>query len=72
MDALRLFFKETFIMEFYKLKKVLQISGLSRSSIYQMMAKGLFPRNITIGSRAVAWTDESIEEWIQSRINASK
>ena len=59
-------------MVLLRLKTVKEKTSLSRSSIYQMMDKGLFPRSIAIGSRAVAWTDESIEEWIQSRINASK
>lgn len=59
-------------MKLYRLQEVIKIIGLSRSSLYQMMDKGLFPRSINIGSRAIAWTEESIEEWIQSRINASK
>ena len=59
-------------MQFYRLNKIKEITGLSRSSIYQMMDRGLFPRSINIGSRAIAWTDASIQDWIESRINASK
>jgi prophage regulatory protein len=59
-------------MHLLRLHKVKEITGLSRSSLYQMMDRGLFPRSINIGPRAVAWTDISINEWIESRINASK
>lgn len=59
-------------MMFLRLNKVKEITGLSRSSLYQMMDRGLFPRSINIGPRAIAWTDASINEWIESRINASK
>jgi len=59
-------------MKFLRLADVKVITGLSRSSLYQMMRKGQFPPSISIGSRAIAWTDAAIQEWIESRINASK
>ena len=59
-------------MVLLRLNKVKEITGLSRSSLYQMMDRGLFPRSINIVSRAIAWTDASIQDWIESRINASK
>ena len=59
-------------MMLYRLNKVKEMTGLSRSSLYQMMDRGLFPRSINIGPRAIAWTDASIQDWIESRINASK
>ncbi len=59
-------------MRFLRLNQVKEITGLSRSSLYQMMRNGLFPSSITIGSRAIAWTDESIQAWIESRISSSK
>lgn len=59
-------------MKLLRLSQVKAITGLSRSSLYQMMNQGSFPRSINIGSRAIAWTDASIQEWIDSRINASK
>lgn len=59
-------------MRLLRLSDVKNITGLSRSSLYQMMNKGSFPKSINIGSRAIAWTDASVQEWIESRINASK
>ncbi len=59
-------------MKLLRISAVQEITGLSRSTLYEMMNKGLFPQSISIGSRAIAWTDSSIQEWIESRINASK
>ena len=48
-------------MQLLRRKQVEQITGLSRSSIYAMMAEGVFPRQKKIGRRAVAWRREDIE-----------
>lgn len=42
-------------------------TGLSRSTIYDMMDRNEFPRPIRIGKRAVAWPESTIEEWLKSR-----
>lgn len=54
-------------MQLLRRKQVEQITGLSRSSIYAMMADGGFPRQKKIGRRAVAWRREEIEDWVNSR-----
>lgn len=41
--------------------------GLSRSAIYMLMAKGLFPRPIKLSTRAVGWRAADIDAWLQSR-----
>ena len=43
------------------------ITGLSRSSIYDMMSKGEFPRPIRIGKRAVAWSEKAVADWLKNR-----
>lgn len=44
-----------------------EITGLSRSSIYQQMQDGTFPKPVQIGKRAVAWRAEAIAEWMEAR-----
>jgi prophage regulatory protein len=39
--------------------------GISRSTIYQMMASGEFPKPLRIGRRAVGWRVEDIEKWLE-------
>jgi len=42
-------------------------TGLSRSTIYEMMARGEFPRPIRLGKRAVGWSEAAISDWLNSR-----
>lgn len=47
-------------------------TGLSRSSIYQGIADGTFPRPIKLGLRSVGWLEDEIDEWIRQRVEASR
>ena len=47
-------------------------TGLSRSTIYLYMSKGLFPASISLGSRAIGWLESDIDEWLEQRIAISK
>ena len=47
-------------------------TGLSRSTIYQRVSDGTFPKQISLGSRAVGWIEESIGDWIEQQIAASR
>ena len=44
---------------------------LSRSSLYAMIARGEFPAPIKITGRRVAWTETSVNDWIQARIEST-
>jgi prophage regulatory protein len=56
-------------MRFIRRNQVQQITGLSRSSIYAMVADGTFPKQIKIGRRAVAWLETEIDDWMHERIS---
>lgn len=58
--------------QFNRLNAVKLKVGLSRSSIYLMMAAGTFPKSISLGLRSVAWLDSDIDAWIDSKVAASK
>jgi prophage regulatory protein len=47
--------------------EVLNLVGLSRATIYLMMAEGRFPKPVKVGLRAVAWREADIEAWLASR-----
>ena len=47
-------------------------TGLSRSKIYDLVAREQFPRQIKIGARAVGWVEADIEAWINAKIDAAK
>jgi len=47
--------------------EVEQIVGLSRSTLYAMMAENTFPKPIKLGKRAIGWPDNVIANWIEQR-----
>lgn len=49
--------------QYHRRKAVEEITGLSRSLIYEMMERNEFPRPVRIGKRAVAWRESDIAEW---------
>ena len=54
-----------------RLSGVKSMVGLSRSTIYALMAAGKFPKSISLGERAVGWLESDIQGWIDSRVTAS-
>ncbi len=55
-----------------RLPAVKEQTGLSRSSIYLRMSKGEFPQSISLGSRAIGWLEEDINQWLEQCIASSK
>ena len=55
-------------MKFMKLKEVIQITSLSRATIYRLIQEGEFPKQIPLSGRSVAWLEEEINEWMQQKL----
>lgn len=47
-------------------------TGLSRSTIYQRIAEGKFPRPTNFGGRAVGWLEAELESRLRERIRDSR
>ena len=70
--------KHTPQKRFIRLPEVLTRTGYGRTTIYRKMEDGSFPRSIKLGgppvdpeafdSRAVAWIENEVEQWIESII----
>ena len=52
-----------------RLTEVVELTGVSRSTIYRWMANGEFPRQISLGANTVAWLESDVEDWIHRRIS---
>lgn len=52
-----------------RLDEVKRRTGFKKSSIYNRVAEGTFPRPVNLGARAVAWVEDEVQEWIDSRIS---
>ena len=50
-----------------KIPKVIEMTGLSKSTIYVLISRGEFPAQIKLSERASGWLESSIDEWIDTR-----
>ena len=50
-----------------RLRAVMHVTGLSRSTLYRLIADGQFPRPVRLGPRAVAWRRSDVEAWSEAR-----
>jgi prophage regulatory protein len=57
--------------KFLNMKEVLRRTGLSRSTIYDQMDQGEFPRSYKLTRRRVGWKEEEVEAWTESRTAAA-
>ena len=51
-----------------RLKEVISQTGLARSTIYDLMGRGEFPKSFKITERSTAWLESDIQEWIENKI----
>ena len=52
---------------FLRLQAVIRVTGLSRSTLYRLIADERFPRPVQLGTRAVAWRRADIDAWSEAR-----
>jgi prophage regulatory protein len=55
-----------------RLPGVLSRIGIKRSTLYQMIESGDFPKQIKLGERSVGWLETEINLWIKTRIDKSR
>jgi len=54
--------------ELWRLPRVLATTGLSRSSLYQLIASGKFPKPVGLGGTASrAWRSTEVQAWIDQQ-----
>ncbi len=52
--------------------QVQQRTGLSRSTLYQYIRDGGFPKPVQLGLRAVGWLESDINDWIANRVREAR
>jgi prophage regulatory protein len=57
-------------MKFLRIGQVMQLSGLSRRTIYRLEIAGQFPRRRQLSGNSVAWLESEIETWARARPTA--
>ena len=54
-------------MKFLRIRQVMQVTGLSRMTIYRLERDGKFPRRRQLSQNSVAWLESDIAAWADSR-----
>lgn len=55
------------VMQLLRIRQVCDLTGLSRSTVYDLMSKGRFPASVRLTDRLIAWRSEDISIWQESR-----
>jgi len=57
---------------FVRLRELINITGLSRSTIRILELSGKFPKHIQISDKAIGWDYEEVIAWLEQRKNTRK
>lgn len=55
-------------MRVLKLRQVLDVTGLSRSTLYLYIKNQQFPVQVKLGPKRVGWIEDEVINWIGKRI----
>ncbi|ECC2869883.1 AlpA family transcriptional regulator [Salmonella enterica subsp. enterica] len=55
---------------FIRMPEAKRRTGYGKAWIYKLIVQGRFPKPVKIGSRAVAFVESEVDEWIAERIAA--
>lgn len=53
-----------------RLPKVIQKTGLSRSTIYSLEGKGEFPSKVKLSPRAMGFIESEVDAWLSAKAAA--
>ena len=58
-------------VQFLRINDVRDMTQLSRSTIYRLMASGEFPQNIQLTKRSVVWVKTHVTDWCNEKVKAA-
>ncbi len=53
-----------------RLADVMQLTGLRRTTLYSLQARGEFPLRVVISANTVAWVEAEVQQWLAQRSSA--
>ena len=48
---------------YLRLDKVLELTGLSRSTLYRKVGDGTFPQQVKLSDRCIGWRSSDVQLW---------
>lgn len=52
-----------------RIREVLQLSGLSRATLYREIKSHAFPAPVKLSLRSVGWLQDDVTQWLQARVS---
>lgn len=49
-----------------RIRAVLQLTGLSRSTLYRKIQDGSFPKQVRIATRCAGWRESAVNSWLKN------
>ncbi|EPM7857410.1 AlpA family phage regulatory protein [Vibrio alginolyticus] len=60
------------MLNFLNLEQVITKTTLCKSTIYELMKVGEFPKNFTVSGKRKAWLESEVEGWMMSKMESSE
>ena len=57
-------------IQLIRLAVVLEITGLSKTGLYEAVKAASFPKQVKINRRSSTWVKSEVLDWVQSKIEA--
>ena len=54
-------------LRFVRLTEVMRMTGLRKTTIYQLQSDGEFPQRVQITANCVGWIESEIQSWLNDR-----
>ena len=51
-----------------RLAQVLEVTGLGKTTIYELQNAGKFPRSVKITAHSVGWMEDEVLSWLEKRM----
>lgn len=55
-------------LQLLRLPEVVSRTGLGRSTVWALIARGQFPKQVKLSARSSAWVAAEVDQWAANRI----
>ncbi|RLA44420.1 MAG: AlpA family transcriptional regulator [Gammaproteobacteria bacterium] len=59
-------------IRFLRLPTVINLTGLSKSTLYLRISQNTFPKPVSLGGRAVGFIEAEIDDWLSQQVDNSR
>ena len=57
---------------FLRIPEIVHRTGMSRTTIYDRINEGKFPKQIPLGSNLVVWLESDVQKWMQEQVDKGR